>query len=352
MEFTNLFDFEVIAAERLTASAYEYFRGGAADEVTMAQNRSAFDRIVLHPHMLRDVSQRDLATTVLGERLSMPVVIAPMALSGLAHPDGDCATAAAVKEAGLAMCVSTMSSQAVENAAAVGAPLWFQLYIQKDRGLTADLVARAAAAGCKALVVTVDAPVPGLREGMVRHPVSLDDGVTLANLSPYYDPARYPSVMAYAADQIDPSVTWADLEQFAVSSALPVLVKGVLRADDAARALDAGAAGIIVSNHGGRQLDTAPATADVLPRIAERVDGRCTLLVDGAVRRGTDVIKALAMGADAVMLGRPVMWGLAADGRNGVARVLSLLRHELDVAMALTSCASVDDITAGLLSGD
>lgn len=351
MDFTNLFDFEVVAAEQLAASAYEYFRGGAADEVTMAENRNAFDRIALYPRTLRDVSQRDLSTTVLGEHLAMPVVIAPMALSGLAHPDGDCATARAVQAAGLAMTVSTMSSQTVEESAEIGAPLWFQLYIQKDRGLTADLVKRAEAAGCKALVVTVDAPVPGLREGMVHHPVSLDGGVTLANLSQYYDPARYPSVMAYAADQIDPSVTWTDLEQFAASSALPVLVKGLLRADDAVRALDAGVKGIIVSNHGGRQLDTAPATAQVLPRIAEHVDGRCTLLMDGSVRRGTDIVKALAMGADAVMLGRPVMWGLAAGGADGVAKVLSLLRHEFDVAMALTGCASVDDITDDLLTG-
>ncbi len=354
-EAVNLYDFEIRARGRLTEMAYAYYASGANDEITLRENHDAYDRIALRYHVLRDVSQRDLSITVLGEPASMPVLVAPMAFQGMAHPDGEVATARAAATAGTIMVLSTLSNASVEEvAAATTAPLWFQLYVYRDRGATHELVQRVEAAGYRALVLTVDAPVLGRRETDVRNRFQLPAGLTAKNLIPagkerLPDGAADSGLSVYFASMLDPSLSWTDVEWLRSITSLPVIVKGIVRGDDAARAVDRGAAGIVVSNHGGRQLDTAPAAIEVLAEVVKAVDGRAEVLVDGGIRRGTDVIKALALGARAVMLGRPVLWGLAVGGEAGVSTVLSLLRAELDTAMALCGCPSVDAIGPDLL---
>jgi 4-hydroxymandelate oxidase len=354
----NLFEMERLAESRLSATAFDYYFGGAQDEVTLRENRAAYDRITLYFRILVDVSKRSTETTVLGERVSMPVLIAPTAFHRMAHAEGELATARAAGDAGTIMLVSTLSNTSVEDiAAAATGPLWFQLYIYKDRDATRDLVARVEKAGCTAIVLTVDAPILGPRERDVRNRFTLPDGLTVKNLlgagQGTVAMEMYGSgLQSYVSNFIDPAISWRDVEWLRGITKLPIILKGVVRADDARRAVDAGARGIVVSNHGGRQLDTSPATIDALPYVADAVGGRAEVYVDGGIRRGTDVVKALARGARAVMVGRPVLWGLAVDGEPGVARVLEILRNEFDTALALSGCPSVADVTADLLRPD
>lgn len=354
-DLINLDDFEARAAARLPASVFAYYAGGAGDEVTVRENRAAFARLALKPRVLVDVNRRDLSITLLGRRLSCPILVAPTAFHRLAHPLGEVATARAAAAAGTTMVLSTLSTCTVEEVArAAPGPLWFQLYIYRDRGATRALVERAAAAGCGALVLTVDAPLLGRREADVRHRFHLPAGLSVkhleaAGLDRLPERAEGSGLAAYFASLLDPALTWRDVEWLRSLTPLPLLIKGVLRADDAVRAAESGAAGVIVSNHGGRQLDTAPATITVLAEVAEALEGRAEVLMDGGVRRGTDVVKALALGAKAVLVGRPVLWGLAAGGERGVARVLALLREELDLAMALCGCRSVGEVTKDLV---
>jgi len=350
----NLAEVEARALGRLTPMARDYYASGAIDEVTLRWNREAYERIAMRPRALVDVSARDLSTTILGRRHPWPVIIAPTAFQRLAHPDGEAAVARAAAAAGVTMTLSTLASTSIEDvaAAASDAPRWFQLYVFRDRALTAALVERAEAAGYEAIVLTVDAPLLGRRERDARNRFALPEGMTAANLADAL--ARVSSdghdsgLFQFFASQIDPGFTWSDLAALCASTRLPVLVKGVLRADDAARAIEAGARGVIVSNHGGRQLDTALASIDALPEVVEAVAGRAPVLVDGGVRRGTDILKALALGADAVLLGRPILWGLV-DGEPGVRHVLQLLHAEFDLAMALAGCASRAAVTRDLV---
>ena len=351
----NLAEFEQLAQRRLPAMAFDYYASGALDEITLRENRAAFDRLRLRPRMLVGVEHCDSSVELLGRRLEWPLLLAPTAFAALAQPDGEAAIARAAGGAGVTQVLSTLSTVAVEDVAAVAArPLWFQLYVFRDRGLTAELVARAEAAGCEALVLTVDAPLLGRRERDVRNAFALPEGLVAANL-PTAESREITSdgsgsgLLAYFEALIDPSLTWDDLDRLVASTSLPVIVKGVLRGDDAALAVEHGAAGVIVSNHGGRQLDSAPASIDVLPEVVAAVDGRVAVLVDGGIRRGTDIVKALALGARAVLIGRPILWGLAADGEAGVREVLALLRAEFDLAMALCGCRTVADIGPDLL---
>jgi 4-hydroxymandelate oxidase len=351
----NLLELEALAREHLTAMAFDYYVSGARDEVTLRENRAAWERISLHYRVLVDVSRRSTATTVLGLPVRAPILVAPTAFHCLAHPEGELATARAASRRGAIMVLSTLSNTAMEEVvAATSAPVFFQLYVYRDRGATRDLVARARAAGCKALVLTVDAPVLGTRERDVRNAFSLPPGLEVKNLSAagleQMPVAEGDSCLSlYARDVFETALTWSDLAWLCEAAGIPVLVKGVVRPDDAARAIDHGAAGVVVSNHGGRQLDTAPPTAEVLPRIVDALDGRGEVLVDGGVRRGTDVVKALAFGARAVLVGRPILWGLAIDGQAGVERVLEMLETELDNAMALCGTPTVADITRDLV---
>ncbi len=354
----NLFDFEKAAATRLPKMTYDYYAGGALDEVTLRENHAAYERIPLYYRTLVDVSRRTPETTVLGERVSMPVLVAPTAFHGMAHPDGELATARAAASAGTVMVVSTLSNTRVEDIAAVSTgPLWFQLYIYKDREATRDLVARVEAAGCRVIMLTVDAPIIGPRERDVRNRFSLPGGLTVKNLlgagqGTMTADAGGSGLAAYVASYIDPAISWRDVEWLLGITKLPLIVKGIARGSDARRAVEMGARGVSVSNHGGRQLDGAPATIDALPGVVDAVEGRAEVFIDGGVRRGTDVIKAVARGASAVMVGRPVLWGLAVDGERGVERVLGILRDEIDNAMALCGCTSVADIGPDLLRPD
>jgi 4-hydroxymandelate oxidase len=351
----NLFELEALAHAKLTKNAFDYYASGAHDEITLRENIAAWQRLVVHYRTLVDVGTRDASTTALGRRVSMPVLIAPTAFHKMAHPDGELATARAAGAAGTIMILSSLSNTAVEDVVkAASGPIWFQLYVYKDRKATEAVVARAEAAGCEALVLTVDAPFLGTRERDVRNRFALPSGLSVENMVPsgyggLARPAADSGLAAYVAELLDPSMSWKDLAWLESITKLPILVKGVVRADDARRAVENGASGIVVSNHGGRQLDTSPATADVLGRIADAVAGRCEIYVDGGVRRGTDVIKALALGARAVLIGRPVLWSLAIDGQRGVETVLGMLKKEIDLAMALAGCASVADATRDLL---
>lgn len=352
MEPVNVMDFERIARERLSPLAWDYYASGANDEITLRENRSAFDRLELHYKILVDVSQRSMRTRVLGHDISMPLVLAPTAFHRLAHPDGELATVRAAGAAGTIMILSTLSNTRIEDVvAAASGPVWFQLYVYRDRRVTQGLVERVEAAGCQALVLTVDAPLLGRRERDVRNRFHLPDGLVLENMLPaglegLPPGAQDSGLAAYFAALLDPALTWSDVAWLRSITRLPIVIKGLVRPDDALRAVDCGAAAVMVSNHGGRQLDTSPATIDVLPAIADAVGTRAEILLDGGVRRGTDVIKAVALGARAVAIGRPVLWGLAAGGEAGLGRMLGLLRDEIDLGMALCGCTSAAEIAS------
>ncbi len=355
----NLFEYENLAKEHLSQMAFDYYSSGAWDEVTLQDNRAAFARYKLRPRMLIDVSQRSLSTTILGQSLQLPLLIAPMAFQCLAHRDGEIATASSAAAAGVGMVLSTLSTKSIEEVAVVGQNFnnsvqWFQLYLHKDRGLTRTLVERAYAAGYKALCVTVDAPVLGRRERDQRNEFTLPLGMQIANLAkssklniPHQQ--HESGLFTYFAQQLDPAVTWKDLEWLQSICPLPLVLKGILRGDDADRAVEYGAKAIIVSNHGGRQLDCALASLDALTQVVEAVDGRVEVLLDGGIRRGVDILKALALGAKAVLIGRPILWGLAVGGEAGVTHVISLLKDEFDVAIALSGCANLKDIDSSLI---
>jgi len=356
MEPINLFEYEALARSRMEPTAWDYYQSGAEDEVTLRENRAAFERIKLRPRMLRGVDDCDTSVTLLGERLSLPVLVAPTAYQRLAHPEGEAAMARGAGAAGAIMTVSTMATMSLEEVAqSATGPLWFQLYVYKDRSVTEALVRRAEAAGYEALVLTVDAPYLGRRERDIRNGFGLPSGLFVANFAgqalgdqPGIDPGQS-GLAVYVTTQLDPTLTWESVEWLRSITRLPVLVKGILTAEDAREAASLGVTGIIVSNHGGRQLDGAVAAIEALPEIVEAVAGRALVLVDGGVRRGTDVLKALALGADATLIGRPTLWALAADGAAGVKRALGLLREELRLAMALSGCKSLAEVNRSLV---
>lgn len=356
LDALNLHELEALAHERLSKMTWDYYASGADDERCVRRNIEAYEQIILHYRVLVDVARRDLATTVLGHELAMPIAVAPTAFHRLAHPDGELATVRGAGDAGTLFILSTLSNTRVEDVvAAASGPVWFQLYVYKDRKATEALVQRVEAAGCRALVVTVDAPLLGRRERDVRNQFGLPPEIGVENLNasgyaPVPAAGGESGLAAYFADLLDPSLTWDVVPWLRSITKLPILIKGIVRADDAVRAIEGGAAGVVVSNHGGRQLDASPATIDVLPRIVDAVAGRGEILLDGGVRRGADVVKAIALGARAVLVGRPVLWGLAAGGREGVAMALGLLRRELDLAMALCGCADVEAITRDLVA--
>ena len=340
------------AQKLLEPSAFDYYVGGADDEITLAENETAWQRLRLRPKVLRDVSAVDPSTTVLGQRIAAPILVAPTAYHRLANEEGERATARGVAAAGTLMCVSTLATVRLEDvaAAAPDAPRWFQLYIRRDRGATEALVKRAVAAGYQALVLTVDFAVAGRRWRDERNSFTLPDGMAMANIGEAVPRVEGSGLAAYAASEFDASLTFDDITWLREISGLPVLVKGVLRGDDAARCVEAGAAGVVVSNHGARQLDTALATAEALRDVTESVGDTAEVYVDGGVRRGTDVIKALALGARAVLVGRPILWGLATGGAEGVTAVLTELFDEFTRALMLCGAPTPDDVTPDLLA--
>jgi isopentenyl diphosphate isomerase/L-lactate dehydrogenase-like FMN-dependent dehydrogenase len=339
-----LAEFEQLAEAVMEPGPHGFVAGGAGDETTLAENVAAWGDWRIRPRVLVDVAARDTRTTVLGRELPHPVLVAPTAFQRLAHPDGEIATARAARAAGSVMCLSTFSTvSAAELAAHVpDVRRWFQLYVFRDRGMTAALVDAAVASGFEALVLTVDLPVLGLRERDLRSGFVLEESAAIPSLEGA-DVARK-LTLEELTEVIDPSLTWVDLERFASQSGLPVLAKGVLIPEDAERAVDHGAAGVVVSNHGGRQLDGVLATAEALPGVVERVGDRVDVLVDGGIRRGGDVLKALALGARAVLVGRPVLWGLAVAGEAGARQVLDLLVAGFDNALALAGVPRAADL--------
>lgn len=339
-EVVSLQEFEELARAAMSHMAYEYVASGAADEHTLRWNTERYERIRLRPRVLVDVDRLDTAVTLFGKALPFPIMLAPAAYQRAMHADGELGSVRGAGAMGATTIVSTATTTPIAALAkAATAPLWFQLYVQSDRAFTRDLVQEVEAAGCEALVVTVDTPTLGARDRMKRAHFELPPGVPTPHLRDVSEERRG----IITPDRV--TVTWADIEWLLATATVPVLLKGILDPDDAERAIAAGAHGIVVSNHGARNLDTVPATIDALPSVVARVGGRVPVLVDGGIRRGTDVLKALALGASAVMIGRPYCYGLAVGGAAGVERVLAILLDELHLAMKLTgrpTIASVD----------
>ena len=330
MRPVNLFEYERLAEQRMDPAAWDYFATGVGDETTLRENRAAFERLRLRPRALVDVSSCDLATTVLGAPVSMPILVAPCAAHGLAHPDAERATARGAGDAGALMIASTESTASLEEiAAAASGPLWFQLYVYRDKRIAETLLRRAEDTGYRAVVLTVDLPAWARQERAMR-----SEGQRI------WPPQG--NLIGLSGDDLEPyNLTWRDLAWLRAQTALPLVLKGILTAEDAALAVEHGVDGVVVSNHGGRALDSVPATIEALPEVARAVAGRCEVYLDGGVRRGADVLKALALGARAALIGRPALWGLAVDGAAGVQHVLTLLRVELERAMLLAGVPSL-----------
>jgi len=367
----NLNDFRAIAKKRLPRMIFDYLDGGADDEVTLRRNRESFGSCQLMPRVLRDVGQIDLSTTVLGRDIDLPVILSPTGQTRMFHHQGEGAVARSAAKAGTIYSLSSVSSTSIEATAAASAgPKWFQIYVWRDRAVIRDFMARCRDSGYHALCLTVDVPLPGNRERDLRHglafPPSLkprsalevmrhpgwlyhyltNPRIEIANVtdSPHVKKGAQESLLHYITEQFDPTVDWGAAAWMVEEWGGPFLIKGIVSLEDARRAVDIGASGIIVSNHGGRQLDYMPSAIEVLPEIVAAVQGRAEILIDGGVRRGTDVIKALALGAKAVMIGRPYLYALAAGGEAGVDRMFSLLQAEIARDMALLGCRKISDL--------
>ena len=351
--FLNLLEVAERAERRIPKVAWDYFRSGSWGEHTVRWNVEAWERLRIRHRALVDVSHRELGVEVCGAKATFPLFAAPTALHRLAHPDGELATARACAAAGVPVILSSLASTSVEEvcAANAGNATWMQIYIGQDRGFVAELAGRARAAGCGALVLTVDTPKWGTRERDIHNGFRVPDGISVANLVRPGGPTGHSGrgIGESLGWTISENLSWKDLEWLAAQTPLPVLVKGICRDDDALKAIDHGARGIFISNHGGRQLDGAPPTAESLPEVAAAVNGRVPILVDGGIRRGVDILWALALGADAVAIGRPILWGLGAGGEAGVRRVLEILRGEFDLAMALAGCTGPREATRDLV---
>lgn len=369
----NVHDLRRAARRRLPRAVFDYVDGGAEDELTLGRNTEAFDELALVPKVLCDVDEIDLSTTILGAPSPLPLALAPTGFTRMTHHEGELAVARAAGRAGIPYTLSTMGTRSIERVAAVAtSPLWFQLYVWRDRGLVKELLERARVAGYQALMLTVDVPVAGARERDHRNGLTIPPTLTLRT---FLDGARHPhwwlrfltsdaitfenvsegapepmGVMAQIAAQFDPSVTWSDVEWILGIWDGPFVLKGILAADDAHRAADAGATGIVVSNHGGRQLDHVPATIDVLPGIVDAVGSRLEVLFDSGIRRGHDVVTALAFGARACLVGRAYLYGLGTAGERGVDRAIGMLRDELRRSMQLVGARSIGDLDPSLVT--
>lgn len=339
----NLNQFESIAREQMEPSAFGYYSGGAGDEITVRWNLEAWSRFSLRPRVLVDISSVDFSSSMLGTAVSVPVGFAPTALHKLAHPDGELASARATSEAGALMCLSTLSTYTIEEVAKSDGPRWFQLYVHKERDLAIEMVQRAVACGYSGIVVTADLPVPGYRERELAHDLTVPEDASPANFPNTATEVEFNDYLDHLHDR---SMTWDDLTWIRdMAGDVPVIVKGILTEEDAVLASEHGAAGIVVSNHGGRQLDRSPAAIDVLEEVVQAAGSECEVFLDGGVRRGTDVVTALALGARGVFIGRPFLYALAAAGEDGVRRAFEIMRTEIGNAMTLLGVTSVDEIT-------
>ncbi|CAK8578335.1 unnamed protein product [Lathyrus sativus] len=348
---TNVSEFEAIAKQKLPKMIYDYYASGAEDEWTLKENRNAFSRILFRPRILRDVSKIDLTTNVLGFDISMPIMIAPTAMQKMAHPEGEYATARAASAAGTIMTLSSWATSSVEEVASTGPGIrFFQLYVLKDRNVVTQLVRRAESAGFKAIALTVDTPILGRREADIKNRFTMPPHLILKNyegldLGKLDKKTNDSGLASYVAGQVDRSLNWEDVKWLQTITSLPILVKGVITSEDTKLAIQAGVSGIIVSNHGARQLDYVPATITALEEVVKAAGGKLPVFLDGGVRRGTDVFKALALGASGVFIGRPVVFSLAANGEAGVRKALEILHDEFHLTMALCGCRSIKEIT-------
>lgn len=341
----NLAEYEEAARRLLTRAAYDYYAGGAEDELTLRWNRAAYRRYMLRPRVLVDVSAVDTSISLLGHPLALPVLLAPAAFQRLAHADGELATARAAREAGTILVASTLSNHTIEQISEAAQRCWLQLYVFRDRSITRALVERAEAAGCSAICLTLTVPVQGNRERDTRNRFALPADIDMANFTGGPQ-ARFPEASgsrlnAFIGREFDPSLSWEAVGWLRSITSLPILLKGVMTPEDAVLAADHGAAGVIVSNHGGRQLDGVEPTLLALPGVVAAIDGRIPVIIDGGIRRGADVVKALCLGASATMIARPFLWGLAVAGQQGVEDVLRLLHTEIVRTMALLGRPSV-----------
>lgn len=350
----NILEYEPLARKRLTRMAYDYVAGGSTDEITLRRNRESFDHLLLRPRALIDVSQLDTRVQLFGQTLDFPILLAPTAYHKLVHPRGELATLEGAAAAKAAVIASSFATTSIEDMARHSKTnLWFQLYAQPDREFTRDLVQRAEAVGCKALVVTVDTPITPMRDRESRHNFALPPGMQIENLKPLLAKtkasASHRALTGIYSAVLNPKLTWQTIEWMRSFAKTPIILKGLIAPEDARIAAEQGVAGIVVSNHGGRNLDTSPATIEALPRVMEAIGGRIPVLMDGGVRRGTDMVKALACGAKAVLIGRPYLYGLAARGADGVQHVIDLLRTEFEAAMALCGVRSLAEIDKRVL---
>ena len=346
----NINDFETIAKDKLLPEIYDFCRGGANDEITLAENRRAYDRIKLLPKVLTNVENQNLSIELFSRQLSSPIMIAPTGLQGIITPEGENATARAAKAANIVMALSMMSNFSLEEVSQANHhSLWFQLYLCQDKHITKSLVHRASKAGYTALIVTVDTVALGKRERDLRNQFNLSQNLQAKNLLEYglgeiFEKQEGSSIANHSKKVFKTAISWQDIEWLQEITDLPIIIKGILNPEDAALAIQYGVSGIIVSNHGGRQLDTTPATIDILPEIAATVEQKVKLFIDGGIRRGTDIIKALALGADAVLIGRPILWGLAVGGEQGALKVIDILKEELELAMTLCGFSSITEV--------
>jgi 4-hydroxymandelate oxidase len=347
----NIFEYEALAKEHLPQPEYDFIAGAATDEITLRRTRAVFDAIMLRPRMLVDISQRDLSTTVLGQRVEFPILLDPAGNHGRAHPDGELATARAAGAMGTVMLLSSGSSHTLEEVAkAAPGPVWFQQYLYRDRGLTKLMAERAQEAGYRALCLTLDSTVRAKRERNIRNNYSNPPSPNYAGLEvPEMSWSTSSDAPRGVNQLIDRSATWPYLDWLAANTPLPLVVKGIMTAEDGRQCVEHGVRGVIVSNHGARQLDTTFASVEVLPEVVDAVDGRIEVYLDGGIRRGTDVLKALALGARAVLIGRPLFWGLAVDGEAGLRAVLQMLRDELEMAMGMCGRPTIQSIDRSLL---
>ena len=365
MKVANIADLRRLARQRLPRALFDYIDGGAQDEVTLRANQADFNNFTLVQRVLRDVTTRDQSVTVLGQKYDLPLILSPTGLTGIFWPNGALEAARAASDAGAGFCLSSMSTSTVEEIKKVAKrPTWFQLYVMRDRGMSRELIERAKAGGCSALVLTVDLAMQGQRDRDVHNGLTIPPTLSVANMlnfamrpgwvwrfltGPKVMPASLVkpgqntlfTIAGYVNSQFDQSVTWKDIEWAKSIWGGPIALKGILAPEDAVAAIDHGADALIVSNHGGRQLDGVRSAISALPYVVDAVQGRAEVLIDGGVRRGTDVLKAIALGAKACMIGRPYMYGLASNGHAGVAKALDLLRNEIDLALALTGNTSL-----------
>jgi 4-hydroxymandelate oxidase len=345
----SLNEFEALAKARLPAMAFDFVAGGVGNEITLRANVNAWDTIRLRPRVLTDVSRIDTRVNLLGSELPQPLLLAPTSYHRLCHPDGELATVKGASQSNTTMVISSFANTRVEDiAAAAPARLWYQLYVPRDRGFAKEMVERAVSAGCKALCLTVDMPARGYRDRDIRNSFALPYGLDRPNYRGLSTTTAVPLGDVYHVTQ-DPTFQWRDLEWLRGVAKVPVVAKGIMTPEDAELAVKAGVAAVLVSNHGGRSVDTLPATADVLEGIAQRVAGRVPVLVDGGIRRGTDVVKALALGAAAVLIGRPYLYALATAGAVGVERIVNILTLELKMAMAVLGRTTISSIDRSVL---